>query len=134
MTGKNPDLVKPWRGIALILATFALALKLMIPTGFMVSSTAGEFQLVLCTVQGVQVVDPGLADRHVPDQAPIGHDAPCAFAGHGAFLNAPSLIALGSAAFAGYAGPPVVTHASLAPGRGLAAPPPPARGPPRLLV
>jgi len=134
----TPDLVTPWRGIALILATFALAFRLMIPAGFMVApAQAGlPFQVVLCTDQGMVVGDASQAggSQRDPGQTPAQHDKPCTFAGHGAALSPPTLLELASVTFAGYADVRPEPHASVAPGRGLAAPPPPSRGPPSLLI
>lgn len=139
MGGTSNDLVTPWRGIALILATFAIALKLMIPAGFMAApaGSALAFALVICTDQGLgelKTLTPGGADRHSPDKAPAAHDKPCVFAGHGAALSPP--LAMATAATIAYAPVAILPEfrADLAPGRGLAAPPPPSRGPPTLLT
>lgn len=130
---KQPDLIAPWRGIALILATLALSLKIMIPAGFM-TSAASPFQLVLCSSQGIVAVDGDQIPLDHQDPIQASHDKPCAFSGHGAAFAPPVLLELTSAAFEGYAAARPEPHVSVAPGRGLAAPPPPSRGPPSLLI
>jgi hypothetical protein len=134
----NPDLIRPWRGIALILATFALAFKLMIPAGFMAApGQAGlPFQVVLCTSQGMVVADASQmgGSQRDPDQPPAQQEKPCMFAGHGAALSPPALLEMASVTFAGYTEIRPEPFASVVPGRGLAAPPPPSRGPPSLTI
>lgn len=118
------------RNVFLTLAALALALKVLLPAGFMVDPAARGFSMVICTAEGTAVVH--------QDGAPAGpaskqqHDAPCAFAGHGMGAVAPSLAAPMAAAYAAYVAPSPAPLIGLAPGRGLAAPPLPARGPPTL--
>lgn len=116
----------------LTLAAVAVALKVLVPPGFMLAADTGrDLPIVLCTAYGAKVV-------HVsPDQAPVpadddrgGHDAPCAFAGHAAAPTPPTA--------APFTHPRPVTEPlrvaaplATAPGRGLAAPPPPSQAPPR---
>ncbi|NEX91402.1 hypothetical protein G3573_01325 [Caulobacter sp. 17J65-9] len=116
------------------LATVAIALKVLVPPGFMLATDARPdvVPIVLCTAYGAKVV-------HVDaDQAPptdehhdgkTAHDAPCAFTGHAAAPITPI-----AAPFA-YANVALPAHqfdapALAAPGRGLAAPPPPSQAPP----
>ena len=117
-----------WRGVFLTLAVLVLALKVLVPTGYMVADTGGGLALTICTGHGPLIV------RHGDPKAPAQRtsDAPCAFAGAMTPITptAPTLVAA-RPAFA------MVTAASplrpdLSPGRGLAAPPPPAVGPPIL--
>ena len=118
-------------GLWTLVALLALALKVATPPGFMVSQGTGEtpgaLPLVICTGHGplrsTDVPVPGDSKTHQ------GADKACAFAGHGlapTLAQAPALI-LSSATYAAvirsFAGRPV-------PGQGLAAPPPPSRGPP----
>lgn len=127
------------RDAFLVLATLAIALRIMIPAGFMTAPqpTNGlPFALVLCTGQGAMVVQPGETLGH-HDKAPAdkpAHDDPCPFAGHGVAAPPPSALAVANVEFVAYrpVAPARVVH--LAPGRGLAAPPLPARGPPSLLI
>jgi hypothetical protein len=116
-----------WRSCGLVLVALALALRLAVPSGWMVGSDAdGAPQLVICT------------GHDLPHQAPPtpGHapksqdDHPCAFAGHA--TPTPTTAAAGPAAPLAYAYPALAPRvvADQTPGRGLAAPPPPQLGPP----
>jgi hypothetical protein len=121
------------------LAALAVAFKVMIPAGFMTApapSNGLPFALVLCTGDGAKLVQPGeaLAGHHDQDADKSAHDTPCPFAGHGAAAPPPSAVTTAKVEFVAYAPvePSRVTY--LAPGRGLAAPPLPARGPPSQLI
>lgn len=129
------------RHVHLTLAALAVALKVMIPPGFMAGTLANDlpFPIVLCTAQGAVTVETGdaLPGGHGrSDQAPAkgAHHSPCAFAGHGLGAPPPTGHKVGLAQFVAYQ--PLVPSAppSLAPGWGLAGPPLPARGPPSLLI
>lgn len=135
-----PHNAKAWRHVCMTLAMLAVAVKVLVPGGFMVSAPTNDlpFAVVLCTEQGAMVVAPGEAlpghqDPRSDEEA--GHDSPCAFAGHGLGAPAPNLLDASRVEFVAYAAPrPNAPAVSLAPGRGLAAPPLPARGPPSLLI
>ena len=123
------------------LAALAVALKVLIPAGFMTAPDPRNglpFALVLCTGDGAKLVQPGDALAGHQDKNGGGdksaHDAPCPFAGHGAAAPPPSPFTASKVEFVAYAPvePTRVIH--LAPGRGLAAPPLPARGPPSQLI
>jgi hypothetical protein len=116
----------------LALAALAVALKVLLPPGFMVARQGEGFPLVICTSQGNVVVQDDGAPGEPAGKA--GHDAPCAFAGNGAVDVPPSLAAPVLLAFAAFEAPEPRALTSLAPGRGLAAPPLPARGPPRFMT
>jgi len=115
-------------------ALLALALQLMFPAGFM-AATPGQahgFPIVICTAQGQAVVDwdaasPG-AGAH-KSKAPAKSMPGCPFAGHALAERAPApatvSVPLAFVRLAATAPPYAVF-----PGRGLAAPPPPAIGPP----
>ncbi|MDP3746888.1 MAG: hypothetical protein Q8Q88_07535 [Phenylobacterium sp.] len=126
------------RGIFMMLAALAVALKVMIPAGFMTRTATNDlpFALVLCTAQGAVAVEPSqAAPEHDDGGDAADHDSPCAFAGHAATAPAPSPVAIGVVEFVAYrrhVAP--IAPVDLAPGRGLAAPPLPARGPPSLLI
>ena len=127
------------RQVFMTLAVLALALKVLVPAGFMAApKTNGlPFAVVLCTGEGPMVVEPGgaLHKAGKPGEAPgekSAHDAPCAFAGHGAGALATGLLASEPAGYAAWRAEPAARPTDLAPGRGLAAPPPPTRGPPIL--
>lgn len=118
------------------LAGLALFLKILIPPGYMAAPPKADgpaFALMLCTAQGMVMVDPSDLDAQgepAPGEDNGARHSPCVFAGHG--LNAPATgLTLGEIVVF----TPPATHglaalAEVAPGRGLAAPPPPARGPP----
>lgn len=123
------------------LAALAVVLKVMIPAGFMTAPDPRNglpFALVLCTGDGAKVVQPGdaLAGQHGKngDTDESAHDTPCPFASNGAAAPPPSPFTTAKVEFVAYAPvqPTRVIH--LAPGRGLAAPPLPARGPPSQLI
>ena len=119
------------QSLMLVLALLAVALKVLVPPGFMVAAPAwGPPGIVVCTAQGPL----SLGSGH--DHAPHGktHDAPCAFAGHAAVAAPPSALPVAPAEFVAYQAAAVRPVNHLAPGRGLAAPPLPARGPPSLLI
>jgi hypothetical protein len=122
------------RGLALSLAVMAITLKIMIPAGFMAGpSSLGSAPLVLCTAQGMMLVDPSdLPSQDPTNPAPgkSSSDVPCAFAGHGVSGLIANTLATGAVETVAYlAARPLATQ-NVTPGRGLAAPPPPARGPP----
>lgn len=118
----------------------AVVLKVLVPAGFMVatSSPSTNYPLVLCTDHGAVAVDAGdLRDRDgrkAPAQKPA-HDAPCAFAGHAAAASPPDPHPVAAVTFVSTpVAQPLALRRDLAPGRGLSAPPLPARGPPILLT
>lgn len=114
------------------LAFVALVFNVLAPPGYMLAdnATAQPFAVVLCTAQGPVAVklDQGHAPAHKPSS-----DMPCAFAGHGVGAAPPASVVVGLAEFANYRNAVVVAASDLAPGRGLAAPPPPSQGPPTIL-
>lgn len=126
----------------MVLAALALAIKIMIPAGFMTAKAPVNdlpFALVLCTAQGAVVIQPGETatsqsqDDHGSDTK-SAHDSPCAFAGHATSAPPPNLLDARAVEFVAYRAPTAIQVVHLAPGRGLAAPPLPARGPPTLLI
>lgn len=122
-----------------VLAFLAIAMKVVVPGGYMIQSPiAGEGPgLVLCTAEGLVTVPVdahGVPTEHPDDDPSELQPEPCVFAGHG--VSAPSVLA---AALPGPAWTPILLVAApaadnLVPGRGLAAPPPPATGPPPSLA
>lgn len=128
------------RDAFLALAMLAVALRIMVPVGFMpdVQPRNGlPFALVLCTGEGAKVIQPGQAldQRQGEDHGgKVVHDSPCPFAAQAASAPPPSLFVLVEARAASYVVPPAPTWADIAPGRGLAAPPPPPTGPPVALI
>jgi hypothetical protein len=131
MIGRRWHKHATWRGVFVTLAFFALLMKVAAPPGFMIAapgSNAG-FPLVICTGHGPLSQTP--ADSKGGERK-TKSDAPCAFAGHAA-PPTPSVRAeiLASAFVQTPQRSP--RRFDLTPGRGLAAPPPPAQGPPVLL-
>jgi hypothetical protein len=123
----------------LALASLALFLKILIPPGYMAAPAKPDgpaFALVLCTAQGMVTLDPADHPDGAGDSAPSDEDgarhSPCVFAGHGLNAPAPDVLAVELIAFPRPAERPRIARTDIFPGRGLAAPPPPARGPPLL--
>jgi hypothetical protein len=128
-----------WRHVCLSLATLAIALKVLVPAGFMAAAAPADalpFALVICSGHGPLTVAPGeaLTSHQKSPSGKTTHDSPCAFAGHGAGAPAPNLIDTVTVEFVAYRAAQNAPLVDLAPGRGLAAPPLPARGPPILLT
>jgi hypothetical protein len=114
------------------LALLALLMQGLTPPGFMVAREGGRATIAICTGHGAaySIVD---LTGHPAKQAPSKPDAPCAFAGHGV-VAAPPIAALLASPIALPSAPPALARFDLAPGRGLAAPPPPSQGPPTLTL
>lgn len=118
----------------LLLVAALLVARSVSPEGWMpVASESGGIEITVCNGQGpgdtMVLAADGTLKHKAPAKSQAGDHA-CAFAGIGV-ASAPPIAALPlpAPAFAGLA--PIWT-ANLAPGRGLAAPPPPATGPPAL--
>ena len=114
------------------LAVLALVLKVAIPAGFMVEARADAAPaIVLCTAQGAVTIK-AFAHHGLPEApARSTHDAPCAFAGHGAAFVAAEPLTVARVEHAAYTALAPVAALGAVPGRGLSAPPLPARGPPQ---
>lgn len=127
------------RDVFLTLAALALALRVLIPAGFMVapgSQSAGLSPIVLCSGQGpitkLVTADGRIVDQplHEPrDDGKTRHGAPCAFAGV-ATGPLPSSVQTPVTYTAGRQEAARPLPPGLRPGLGLCAPPPPATGPP----
>lgn len=111
-------------------ALLALFLQLLFPAGFMAAAPgqAHGLPIVICTAQGQTTVEWDLGAGHKP-KAPAKSMAPCAFAGHATASAPPLPIAVAASPEAWIAAAAALPE-TVAPGRGLAAPPPPAIGPP----
>lgn len=122
------------RHVWLTMATLAIALKIIIPPGFMAGPPTSDlpFALVLCTGQGAMSVA-GDNGKHDPGKSPAA-EAPCLFAGLTAAAPPPVLADAGLVEFVAYAYRPQAVAPDIAPGRGSPAPPLPARGPPTQLI
>ena len=124
-----PHWRKASRGAWIALAFAALLFNVLAPPGYMLvdPSDAHPLAVVLCTAQGPVAITP---DRgHAPAHKPSS-DMPCAFAGHGVGVAPSNPFVVSLADFAAYRSDILLPASDLAPGRGLAAPPPPSQGPP----
>lgn len=125
------------RGLMLAAFACAMLLRFAIPAGWMPVADGSGIRLTICT--GMGPMDPaamaGMAGgRHGLPMPGHGHadgDHPCTFAGLAAALVEPLLPPL-PAPSAGAAMPRKPAADLVGVGRGLAAPPPPATGPPLL--
>ena len=121
----------PFRNIAAALIVLALALRVIIPSGFMPSSERG-FALTICTGMDTQTVwmdKSGKLHKEDPSKGKSVEHQPCAFAGAAMaadVLSADFQVAMAPVALA----IPVFAKREVSIGAGLAAPPPPAIGPP----
>ena len=131
-------------GVAL--AICAMALRIAIPSGYMLDQPSGVNglpALVICSGQGaLEVMNSAnaalddlrqiIGDQDKKDGGKGATQHGCAFAGHSTPVHAPVLQSLAAPAFA-----PFVQTASTPvhqrPGLGLAAPPPPKTGPPSIV-
>ena len=120
-----------WRHVLAALALLALALKILIPPGYMPGISLAQ-PIVLCSGGGpmpMMAADHG--SHRDPSRAPHGDgDHPCAFTG----LSGTALAADGDGPVVvrvlSRARPLAASAAAAAPGRGMAAPPPPSHAPP----
>ncbi len=128
------SLLRPGRFGWLLLVVAMLAARSVAPEGWMpVASDGGGFEITVCNGMGpgeVMVLSKdGTIERKAPAKGQPSDHA-CAFAGIG-LASTPPLAALPMPAPATQGVAPVATGVTV-PGRGLAAPPPPATGPPLL--
>jgi hypothetical protein len=112
----------------LLLALLALVVRVAVPPGFMADPTGGA-GLVLCVSHGPVSLDDG--QPLAPEKA--NPDTPCAFVGHASAAAAPETALPVLTILWRDAPAPQSAQPDQTPGRGLAAPPPPAIGPPRLI-
>jgi hypothetical protein len=121
----------PFRNFAAALIVLALALRIMVPAGFM-PSTERSFALTICTGMDTQTVwmdKSGTLHKEDPSKGKSVEHQPCAFAG--AAIAADFLSSVSQIAMAPVALPlPGFAKSEVSVGAGLAAPPPPAIGPP----
>lgn len=136
-----------YRFACVALALVALAFRALVPVGFMVASPAmagqlkGAIPIVLCSMQGNSVVfmgqdgviiSPTDGDPAQDDNTKSNSHADCMFAAGMASVPVPKFMVLHQMAWS------TARHehfaiSDLVPGRGLAAPPPPATAPPTLI-
>jgi hypothetical protein len=118
----------PLRAFGLSLAFAVLLLRVLVPAGWMVSATPGDaFEIVICTADGAVTMTGDLTDEDTPKDSKSGE---CLFSAVSA--AAVPAVACPAPTPPVVAGAVAVFAAALVPGRGLAAPPPPATGPPLL--
>ena len=125
MLGRTKD-NKFWRRGFVILALIALLIKVIVPPGFMVGSHHGQ-SLQICTGHEA----PSNGDDGSQDKS-AKHDAPCAFAGHALSFSPPIFDGIPFVQIIAYVLKSSAARQDLVPGRGLAAPPPPAHAPPEI--
>ena len=145
------NLVRNHRCLSSLASLFALTavlLRVLLPAGFMMAPSgnalAGAIPIVLCTGKGNveawlgadgTIIDQTEASTDQrPDHAPgdDGKHGDCVFA-HAATAIAPGSIATVVQPVSHYQERPSEQVRDLVPGRGLAAPPPPATAPPILI-
>ena len=140
MPRRDSSFGQVWRHVFLTLASLAVALKVLVPSGMMVSAEPRNelpIPIVLCTAQGAVSIEPGapLSKHGDHDQSEKAkHETPCVFAGHGAGATASSVGDIERVEFAAYAAAAPVPTAAVSPGRGVSGPPLPPRGPPAQLI
>jgi hypothetical protein len=118
------------KALALAVLACALAMRLLVPQGWMPVSDGHGLRFVLCSGTGpmeMTMAMPGMASHHDPS----GHDRsmqdhPNAFANLGLTLAEPMIVKPLLLAAVALEPKPL----TVAIGRGLAAPPPPSTGPP----
>lgn len=124
-----------WRRALVVLSALALAMKILIPQGFM-PGTSLAAPIVMCGGQGPMPMAMPMAgmaheDSSNDGKAPHGGmDRHCDFASVGTPALAASLDGADDALTAMTIAPVALPAPTIAPGRGMAAPPPPSHAPP----
>ncbi|MDO6413720.1 hypothetical protein Q4F19_04930 [Sphingomonas sp. BIUV-7] len=124
--------------IGVVALLLALAMRLLVPTGFMWDTAAnGGAQLVPCSGMAPAPAAHAMHHMAMPGQPhERGHDGgdtsnrECAFAGLAGALDLADPVVAPAAPLLVAAVLPILWARAATPGRGLAAPPPPSRGPP----
>ena len=119
------------RTFAFVMVLIALAIRITIPSGWMPSSEK-TFALTVCTGMDVQTIwldKQGALHKDDPSKGKSIDHPPCAFAGMANAADLPAHFVL-AARIGADSDTPSQLFLSAAIGRGLAAPPPPATGPP----
>lgn len=133
--GSSRGVISTMTRVAMALAMLAVAMRVLVPAGYM-PGRAGEAPIVLCTGQGAQIILSGENAKAAPGAPADDHSGkaadhhPCAFASAAHIFAAQDLAPVVLAAWSVPA-PDARAQSTVSPGRGLAAPPPPATGPPR---
>lgn len=125
---------KGWSAnVALALIMFALALRILVPSGFMPAQGQG-LAITLCTGTGaVSAWVDSDGTVHKGKAADAAPEHPCTFSGFGAVFDLPDHGAASVQPLRLVEAPLFVARTAVAIGRGLAAPPPPSTGPPASL-
>jgi hypothetical protein len=122
-------------GVAALMAFAALVLQLLFPAGLMADASGAAthgLRIVICTAEGRIASNWDAPVDHGPKKAPAKPMASCPFAGHATAVSPPAPQVLVERV--SFDRPPQSKRPeALSPGRGLAAPPPPAIGPPVLI-
>jgi hypothetical protein len=120
------------RYAATLLLAFVLLMRVLVPAGWMPTQTVDGFRVELCSgTTGKTVLIPGI--KLVGQQEK--HDAAkqvCDFAAAAQAASLPDLAPAPELLPQAAPGVTLASYQAPAPGRGLAAPPPPATGPPTL--
>jgi hypothetical protein len=122
------------RNFAALCVLLALAVRVAIPSGWMPSSEKA-FALTVCTGMDVQTVwldKDGALHKEDPSKGKAVDHAPCAFGGAAGALETPATMSLATLQPV-HSEPMPFASITVSVGRGLAAPPPPAIGPPILV-
>jgi hypothetical protein len=115
------------------LTVLALAMKILVPQGFMVADRGAPFPLVICTGHGAAVFNvdaPGFPKAPAPKKS----DQPCAFAGNITPPHPSAIAIVSETVVFSREIPGNARTFDLAPGRGLAAPPPQSHAPPTVSI
>lgn len=124
----------PFKNIAAALIVLALAVRVVIPSGFMPSSERG-LALTICTGMDTQTIwmdSKGRLHKEDPSKGKSVEHQPCAFAGAGMAVDITTPEPYAEIAPLALA-TPVFAPREVSVGHGLAAPPPPAIGPPSFI-
>jgi hypothetical protein len=120
--------------VTLALVVLALAMRVIVPAGWMPSVTSGSATFTLCTGTGMVeawVDQGGKIHKSLPGKGGVNGE-PCAFASAGGGYIANDLRAALPVPFL-TAVLLIIEGACTSVGQGLAAPPPPSTGPPQLI-
>ena len=140
MAAKLPTSLRR-RFVWLALLVGVLIARGLTPDGWMpVANAAGGIKFTICTGMGpadtTMSMSMSMAHGKMHHKAPAkgrASDHPCAFAGIGLADNTRPPTTIAAPFFKPPSAAPAIERLVAAPGRGLAAPPPPATGPPTLI-
>ncbi|MFZ5701329.1 hypothetical protein [Sphingomonas sp. SRS2] len=122
------------RGTFVLLILCVFATRMLVPPGFMPTQGVSGFVVTLCTgfgpVRTTMLLPMEKQEAGHEDHKPASHETPCAYATNGTPFDQSVGFALAKAPlrYALSLGSPFISIG--APGRGMAAPPPPSQAPP----